>query len=123
MIDYILKCIRSHAFDIVIVRLHGTFNLMKVTTSKDLGALVRDQRTQLGWTQGALAARVGVSRLWIFQVEKGKTTTRIGLVLRTLKELGVVLDASASAIEPSHSSRNTAVNLDQIIKSTLLPKP
>jgi len=95
---------------------------MQVNTSKDLGALIRDQRTRLDWTQEALAARVGVSRLWIVQLEKGKPTAQIGLVLRTLKELGVALDASAPSTGLPPRPGTAAVDLSQIIKRTLPPK-
>lgn len=70
---------------------------MQIKTSNDIGALIRDRRSGLGWTQEELARRVGVSRLWVVQLEKGKPTAQIGLALRALKELGVELDASSSS--------------------------
>lgn len=64
---------------------------MIVRSVKDLGALVRAQRKKLGWSQKELADRVGVRRLWVSQIEGGKTTAHIGLVMRTLRALNLDL--------------------------------
>jgi HTH-type transcriptional regulator/antitoxin HipB len=48
--------------------------------------------------QATLARKVGVSRWWIHEVEKGKPRAELGLVLRTLTTLGVSLDAADRAI-------------------------
>jgi HTH-type transcriptional regulator/antitoxin HipB len=66
---------------------------MRVRTPADLGALIRDRRTKLGLDQKSLAAKVGVSRQWIVEVEKGKPRAEIGLLLRALGALGLSLDA------------------------------
>jgi HTH-type transcriptional regulator/antitoxin HipB len=57
---------------------------MRIRTPKDVGALIRDRRQTLGLDQGQLAKKVGVSRLWINQIERGKPGASLGLVLRTL---------------------------------------
>jgi HTH-type transcriptional regulator/antitoxin HipB len=62
-----------------------------IRTPADLGALIRDRRHGLDLDQAELASRVGVSRLWINQVERGKPGASIGLVLRTLMVLGIEL--------------------------------
>lgn len=90
---------------------------MQVKTPNDIGSLIRDRRSQLKWSQEELAARVGVSRLWIVQLEKGKPTAQIGLVLRTLKEIGLTLDASVSNTTGSRRTGAGAVDLDRIIQS------
>ena len=95
---------------------------MQVKTSKDLGALVREQRTRLGLTQEELAARVGVSRLWIVQLEKAKPTAQIGLILRTFQELGLSLDVADSSTTPSPRPGAAAVDLGRIIQGTLPTK-
>jgi y4mF family transcriptional regulator len=66
---------------------------MRIRTPADLGALIRDHRTRLGLDQKSLAEKVGVSRQWIVDVEKGKTRAQIGLLLRTVGALGIALDA------------------------------
>lgn len=60
---------------------------MILHSAKDIGALVRDRRTAMGWSQAELAERVGVSRVWVVQVEQGKSNAQLGLILRTLREL------------------------------------
>jgi HTH-type transcriptional regulator / antitoxin HipB len=64
---------------------------MKVRTPIDLGSAIRDRRRRLKLGQDELAARVGVSRKWIIDAEKGKPRAEIGLVLRTLDALGLRL--------------------------------
>lgn len=64
---------------------------MILRTPKDFGLIIRSRRRAMGLDQGALAKRVGVSRLWVNEVEQGKRRAEIGLVLRTLRVLGVAL--------------------------------
>ncbi|MGH3525307.1 MAG: helix-turn-helix domain-containing protein, partial [Mycobacterium sp.] len=55
---------------------------MRVKTVKDLGNLVHDRRKALGMTQAELATRVGVSRLWVNQVESGHGGAAVAKVLQ-----------------------------------------
>ena len=64
---------------------------MFIRTPRDLGAAIRDRRRRRGWSQRELAEKVGASRQWVNEVEKGKTRTEVGLVLRTLDALDVTL--------------------------------
>lgn len=74
-----------------------------VRTPKDIGALIRSARRDRGLDQGALAALVGVSRQWISEIENGKSSAELGLMLRTLNALRVTLTARAqSQALPSH---------------------
>jgi len=66
---------------------------MQLRTPRDIGALIRAHRRALGLDQRTLAARAGVSRLWISEVERGKPGASLGLVLRVLASLGVTLFA------------------------------
>lgn len=95
---------------------------MHVETSSDIGALIRERRSRLGWSQAELASRVGVSRLWIVQLEKGKSTAHIGLVLRALKALGIEMDMASSRVVPSRPAKTTRVNLNSIIRNSLSPQ-
>ncbi|KQN25231.1 hypothetical protein ASE86_02960 [Sphingomonas sp. Leaf33] len=65
---------------------------MRVKTVKDIGLLIRDRRRTLGWDQQMLADRVGVSRLWISEVENGKPRVQLDLVLRALAVLDLPVD-------------------------------
>ncbi len=75
---------------------------MQIRTPIDLGSAIRDRRRRLNLDQDELAGRIGASRKWIIDVEKGKPRAEIGLVLRALDALGVRLslddgDQAASA--------------------------
>lgn len=72
---------------------HTVRRNMLIRTTNDIGHLVRDQRKRQGLTQAHLATRVGVSRKWIIELESGKRTAELALVLRTLNALKVDLDA------------------------------
>lgn len=73
---------------------------MELRTAKDIGLLVRDRRLQLGLSQGALAKRLGASRLWLMQLEAGKPTAQLGMVLAALTDLDVSLDATMPPAPP-----------------------
>jgi HTH-type transcriptional regulator/antitoxin HipB len=70
---------------------------MLIRTYKDIGALIRHKRKEQGWDQKSLAQKVGVSRQWLIEVEKGKPRAEVGLVLRVLEALGVSLTTAGSA--------------------------
>jgi len=65
---------------------------MKIHDVGELGALIRDRRGHLGWSQAMLASKIGSQRLWVSQIESGKETAQIGLVLQALRALGVAID-------------------------------
>lgn len=67
---------------------------LALRTPADIGAIIRDRRKALGLDQSALADQIGVGRLWVNQVEKGKPGASIGLVLRALEAVGVELNAT-----------------------------
>lgn len=83
---------------------------------QDLAAVMRGRRLELGLTQLALAARAGVSRDWLNQLEKGKTNVDLSLVLRVIEALDLRLDLTsdddAAPVEDSDT-----VDLDDIIDS------
>lgn len=62
---------------------------MLIYTPRDLGSAIRERRKTLGLDQIALAARVGVSRRWLIQVEAGKRGASFGLLLHTMHTLGM----------------------------------
>ena len=92
---------------------------MLVRSVKDLGALVRDRRKQLGWSQSVLASKIGVKRLWVSQFEAGKATAHIGLVMRALRALGLELQATEAPTSPSGASDSRLVNLDALLEDNL----
>ena len=86
---------------------------VRIRTPKDLGAEIRARRRALGLDQATLAARAGVSRLWVNQVEAGKPGAGVGLVLRTLAVLGLELSAEPSAT--ASAAKAKAPSIDAIL--------
>jgi len=92
---------------------------MIVRSVKDLGALVRDRRNHLGWSQSELASKIGVQRLWVSQFEAGKTSAHIGLVMRTLRALEMELRVGATPSSTSGGPESGLVDLDALLKENL----
>ena len=94
---------------------------MRFRSPAELGAIIRERRRRLGLEQKALAERVGVSRQWIIDIEKGKPRAALGLVLRTANALGILLDARD---EPIRQSRRAAAapDIDTIIAAARKPR-
>ena len=78
--------------------------------------MIRDQRKRVHLSQQQLSDRLGVSRQWVVEVEKGKPRAEIGLILRALEALGLRIwidtgekaAASAADVIPS-------VDLDELL--------
>lgn len=73
-------------------RLYAYADFMRVRTVRDLAAAIKGGRLKRGWTQDDLARRAGVSRQWVVNVEKGKSTAEVGSVLRALGALDLTID-------------------------------
>jgi HTH-type transcriptional regulator / antitoxin HipB len=78
----------------------GKITMTDIPNTTTLGTLVRQRRNSLGLRQQdlALAANVGVR--FIVDIESGKETSQIGLVLRLLKALGISLQANMAPAPP-----------------------
>jgi HTH-type transcriptional regulator/antitoxin HipB len=87
---------------------------MQIKSMRDMTATVRGRRKDLGLSQGELATRVGVSRLWINQFEAGKPTAEFGLVLRLLDALDLRLDLAPGSKGRDNSERGS-VDLDNLL--------
>jgi len=96
---------------------------MLIRNPTDLGAFIRDRRSQLGLDQAELAERSGTSRKWLIEVEQGKPRAEIGLILRTLKALEVSLDLKSDSADDTPSSRPAAIpsrqtpDIDSVLKA------
>lgn len=64
---------------------------MEVHSVRELAAVVRSLRRERGLTQAELARAAGVGREWLIHLEKGRLGLEVGLVMATLKALGVRL--------------------------------
>jgi DNA-binding XRE family transcriptional regulator len=69
---------------------------MIIRTPAELGATIKDRRPNLQPGQRHLAERVGVSRQWLIEVERGKPGAEIGLRDHTVVQ---TLTDSCSAAE------------------------
>lgn len=87
---------------------------MRIRTPVDLGALIRDRRIALGLDQKALADKVGVSRQWIVEIEKGKPRAEIALVLRAVDALGILLIAGETRKEKGKAAP-PPIDIDAIV--------
>ncbi|MEH2483476.1 y4mF family transcriptional regulator [Nitrobacteraceae bacterium AZCC 2146] len=65
---------------------------MHIRKPLDLGPLIRARRRALGWSQHHLATRAGVGRQWVVELERGKSSAPMDLVMKTLDAIGYVLD-------------------------------
>ena len=88
---------------------------MRIQNDHDLGLVLRERRRELGLDQGELAARVGVSRQWVVEVEKGKPRAEVGLVLRALRVLGLEIQVEDPAAAQEGAPESTLVDLDAIL--------
>jgi HTH-type transcriptional regulator/antitoxin HipB len=62
---------------------------MRIRTAAEVALLVREERTRQRISQDELAARAGVSRKWVSELESGKDTVELALALRALNALGI----------------------------------
>lgn len=95
---------------------------MIIRTPRELGATIKDRRRKLHLGQRELAEKVGVSRQWLIEVEKGKPGAEVGLVFRTLAALGITLRADDEGVSPGKKSVPGTVDIDAIIEKARRPR-
>jgi HTH-type transcriptional regulator/antitoxin HipB len=88
-----------------------------ITSIRDVAATVRGRRLSLGLSQTEVARRARVSRQWIGEIESGKATAELQLVIRLFDALGLCLsvderDAHAREAQPA---RPAGVDLDALL--------
>ncbi len=88
---------------------------MLIRTPTDLGAVIRDYRHRRGLDQNALAKKIGVSRQWVIEVEKGKPRAEIGLVLRALLALNIALSIETAGAAAAKHAAPSGIDIDQIV--------
>jgi HTH-type transcriptional regulator / antitoxin HipB len=78
-----------------------------IRIAKDLGDLVRQRRKHLNLTQDELAARCGVGKRFILELEAGKPSCQLQKALIAAYEVGLRLDdLSRSQSQPQTSSED-----------------
>ena len=81
-----------------------------VQTTRAFGAAIRRARLSQHLSQAELAARAGVGRQWLSELERGKRTAELGRALAVVNALGLVLTIADS--EPDHVSK---IDLDDLL--------
>jgi len=66
-----------------------TSNPYRVYTPESLGSAIRHYRQEADLTQKELAARAGLNRTYLSDLERGKETEQVRRILRVLRQLGV----------------------------------
>jgi DNA-binding XRE family transcriptional regulator len=107
---------------------------MRLLTPKDLGTLVREARTGNRMTQAQLGEKIGASRFWVAEFERGKSGAELGLALKAIRALKLVLtveseDATsrrkqAGTSTEQHTSQphsHPVINLASILKRSAKP--
>jgi y4mF family transcriptional regulator len=61
----------------------------RVKSPADIGALIREARKRSDLDQETTAALVGVGARFMSEVERGKPSAQLGLVLKVLERLGL----------------------------------
>lgn len=62
--------------------------MISISNTTDLGNAIRNARKQLGLTQPQLALATGVGVRFVVDLEAGKPTVQLALVLRVIEALG-----------------------------------
>lgn len=99
---------------------------MLINNVRELGIRMRDQRLELGLSQAALAKRVGASRWWVIQAERGNAGAEVGLVLKAFAALGLDLDVRAAntpALPLEDGGESWKPNLADILKRARGSRP
>ncbi len=89
---------------------------MQVRTPIDIGNIVREARRLSGLSQAKLAKQIGSTQSWISEVENGKETAELGLVLKLLSVLQITLELSPTYEVFAAPEEVEKPNLDRIIR-------
>jgi HTH-type transcriptional regulator/antitoxin HipB len=88
-----------------------------VQSSADLGLVIRARRRELGLDQRELAEMVGASRQWVLGIEKGKDRADVGLLLRTLRALGLIV-----VVQPAPTvAPGDPIDIDRVVERARKP--
>jgi len=63
--------------------------MTEITDTAQLGSLIREERKRQSLTQEQLAALTGVGVRFVRELEHGKDSCRVGLVLQVMQTLGL----------------------------------
>jgi transcriptional regulator with XRE-family HTH domain len=85
-------------------------------TITEIGGLVQQRRTELGYTQARLASMANVSRDWIISIENGRRlTVDLDRLMRTLDVLGLAIEITKTDEgEPTDADRAVSKVLEGV---------
>jgi HTH-type transcriptional regulator/antitoxin HipB len=87
-----------------------------ITSIRDVAAAVRGRRLSLGLSQTEAAKRARVSRQWIGEIESGKPTAELQLVIRLFDALGLCLSVDErDAHAQSQPAAPAGIDLDALL--------
>jgi transcriptional regulator with XRE-family HTH domain len=91
---------------------------MRVRTTRDLAAVIRGTRLDLSMTQEQLAARCGLSRRTIGDLESTRSTPRFGALLALCDALDLDIELVSRPDTPAavRTTDTTPVDLDAMLK-------
>lgn len=81
---------------------------IKITEVRDLGRILRSVRKSAHVRLDDLAGFAGVSKQFVSDLEHGKETIRLGLVLKVLDEIGLHLKVDVPAAAEAHLEKALA---------------
>lgn len=94
-----------------------------IRTARELGLAVRSRRKEMGLDQAELARRVGVTRQWVIDIEKGKPRAELELVMRALHALELALLVETPGQRQAGLERSVAVpNIDDVLSRFVKPQ-
>ncbi|MBV8113164.1 MAG: helix-turn-helix transcriptional regulator [Silvibacterium sp.] len=67
---------------------------MQAKTPADIGRIIRGSRAAAGLSQSQLALMCDTTQSWISEIERGKQTAELGMVLKVLSVLKLSLDVA-----------------------------
>ena len=89
-----------------------------IRTASELGLAVRGRRKEMGLDQAELARRVGVTRQWVIDIEKGKPRAELELVMRALHALELTLlieTLGQRRYESSEQRKQSAPDIENVL--------
>jgi len=84
-----------------------------ITSVKSLGGLIRQRRLDLGLSQTQLANAAGVSRPWVSELEGGKTSAAVGLVLVVTDVLGLQINIATTQFARAQAPGDQRASADR----------
>ncbi len=73
---------------------------MLIKTPADIGRIIRGARIVEGLSQSQLAAKFGTTQSWISEIENGKATAELGMVLKVMSFLQIEVDLTPPGLLP-----------------------